>query len=174
MTPGRRDALILGGVAAGAALIGAVTGALVLQTRSGVAELLTASYPDLSGQVRRLTEWRGKALVVNFWASWCAPCREEIPLLNAAQQQYAAAGLQVVGIGIDIAANIREFARTVQINYPVLIADAAGIDLMRELGNRSGGLPFTVLLDRQGRLAGRKLGAYSGAELQSALAALLR
>jgi thiol-disulfide isomerase/thioredoxin len=174
MTPGRRDALILGGVAAGAALIGAVTGALVLQTRSGAAEVLAASYPDLSGEVRRLTEWRGKALVVNFWASWCAPCREEIPLLNAAQQQHASSGLQVVGIAVDTAPNIREFTRTVQINYPVLIADAGGIELMRELGNRAGGLPFTVLLDRQGRLAGRKLGAYSGAELQTALVALLR
>jgi thiol-disulfide isomerase/thioredoxin len=174
MTPGRRDALILGGVAAGAALIGAVTGAFVLQTRSGAAELLAASYPDLSGQVHRLTEWRGKALLVNFWASWCAPCREEIPLLNAAQQQHLTSSLQVLGIGIDSAANVREFTRTVQITYPVLIAGVGGIDLMRALGNRAGGLPFTALLDRQGRLAGRKLGAYSSVELQSALVALLR
>ena len=174
MTPGRRDALILGGVATGAALIGAVTGALVLQTRSGAAELLGARYPDLSGQIRRLTEWRGKALVVNFWASWCAPCREEIPLLNAAQQQHTSSSLQVLGIGIDTVANIREFTKTVQISYPVLIADAGAIELMRELGNRAGGLPFTVLVDRQGRLAGRKLGAYSEVELQSALVALLR
>lgn len=174
MTPGRRDALILGAVAAGAALIGGVTGALVLQSRSGAAELLRASFPDLSGKTRRLTEWRGKTLLVNFWASWCAPCREEIPLLNAAQQQYASAGLQVVGIGVDTAANVGEFMKTVWFSYPVLIADASGIDLMRELGNRAGGLPFNVLLDRQGRLAARKLGAYSAPELQSALAGLLR
>lgn len=174
MTPGRRDALILGGVAAAAAVIGGVTGALVLQSRSGAAELLGASFPDLSGQTRRLTEWRGKALLVNFWATWCAPCREEIPLLNAAQQQYMSSGLQVLGIGIDTAANIREFMRKVPIRYPVLVADAGGIELMRELGNRQGGLPFNVLLDRQGRFGGRKLGAYSSTELQSALAALLR
>lgn len=174
MTPGRRDALILGGVAAAAAVIGGVTGALVLQSRSGAAELLGASFPDLSGQIRRLTEWRGKALLANFWATWCAPCREEIPLLNAAQQQHGASGLQVVGIGIDNAENIRQFTRTVPIRYPVLVADAGGIDLMRELGNSQGGLPFNVLLDRQGRLAGRKLGAYSAADLQNALAALLR
>lgn len=174
MTPGRRDALILGAVAAGAALIGGVTGALVLQSRSGAAELLGASFPDLSGKARRLTEWRGKTLLVNFWASWCAPCREEIPLLNAAQQQHAFAGLQVVGIGVDTAVNVGEFMKTVWFSYPVLIADASGIDLMRELGNRAGGLPFNVLLDRQGRLAARKLGAYSAPELQSALAGLLR
>lgn len=174
MTPGRRDALILGGVAVGAALIGGVTGALVLQARSGAAELLAASYPDLSGASRRLTEWRGKALLVNFWASWCAPCREEIPLLNAAQQQHASEGLQVLGIGIDTDANLREFTRTVPIKYPVLVAEAGGIELMRALGNRAGALPFTVLVDRQGRVDGTKLGPYSGAELQSALAALLR
>jgi len=174
MTSGRRDALVLGAVAAGAALIGGVTGALVLQSRSGAAELLGASFPDPAGKTRRLAEWRGKALLVNFWASWCAPCREEIPLLNVAQQQHASAGLQVVGIGIDTAANIREFMKTVRFSYPVLVADAAGIDLMRELGNRAGGLPFNVLLDRQGRLAGRKLGAYSASELRSALADLLR
>jgi thiol-disulfide isomerase/thioredoxin len=174
MTPGRRDALILGGVAAAAALIGGVTGALVLQSRSGAAELLGASFPDTAGDTRRLTEWRGKALLVNFWATWCAPCREEIPLLNAAQQHNAAAGLQVLGIGIDSAENIGEFMRKVPIAYPVLVANAGGIELMRALGNRQGGLPFNVLLDRQGRLAGSKLGAYSSADLQSAIDALLR
>lgn len=174
MAPGRRDTLILGAVAAGAALIGGVTGALVLQSRSGAAELLGASFPDVAGNTRRLSEWRGKALLVNFWASWCAPCREEIPLLNDAQQRYGSKGLQVVGIGVDTAVNVGEFLKTMTFAYPVLIAGAAGIDLMRELGNRPGGLPFNVLLDRQGRLAGRKLGAYSAPELHSALTELLR
>lgn len=174
MTPGRREFLILGGVAACAALAGSLVGVLALQSRSGAAELLASSFPDLAGQTRRLTEWQGKALVANFWASWCAPCREEIPLLNAAQQQYGPSGLQIVGIGIDNAANMHQFAQTVPIAYPVLIADATAIDLMRKLGNPAGGLPFTVLLDRRGRLAGRKLGAYSEPELQSALAELLR
>jgi thiol-disulfide isomerase/thioredoxin len=174
MTPGRRDVLVLGAVAAGAALAGGVVGALVLQSRSGTADLLGSSFPDLAGQARRLTEWRGKALLVNFWATWCAPCREEIPLLNAAQQQHGSRGLQVVGIGIDTAANIHEFTKTTAIGYPILLADATALDLMRKLGNRAGGLPFTVLVDRRGRLAERKLGAYSASGLQSALADLLR
>lgn len=174
MTPGRRDALILGAVAAGAALAGAVAGALVLQSRSGAAELLGASFPDTTGKSRRLLEWRGKALIVNFWASWCAPCREEIPLLNAAQQQLGFRGLQVVGIAVDTAVNVGEFTKITTFSYPVLIADAAGIDLMRDLGNRAGGLPFNVLVDRQGRLVAHKLGAYSASELQAALGALLR
>ena len=174
MSPGRRDALILGGVAAGAAAIGGVVGALVLQSGSGAAELLASRFADLSGQPRRLVDWRGKALLVNFWATWCAPCREEIPLLDAAQQQFASRGLQVVGIAIDNGANVRQYATAVKMDYPILLADSAAVGLMRGLGNASGGLPFTVLLDRSGRLIERRLGPYSAAELQTALASLLQ
>jgi len=174
MTPGRRDALILGAVALGAAAIGGVAGALALQARSGAADLLASRFHDLSGQPRRLLEWQDRSLVCNFWATWCAPCREEIPLLNAAQQKYAQEGIQMVGIALDNAANVSEFAESVKIAYPVLLAGPPAIDLMRRLGNASGGLPFTVLLDRHGRLAGRKLGAFSAGDLDTAVADLLR
>lgn len=158
----------------GAAALGGVVAALTLQARSGAADLLASRFPDLSGRMRPLLEWQGHGLVCNFWATWCAPCREEIPLLNAAQQKYAANGLQVVGIAVDSAANVRQFITSTEIHYPVLLAGAAAIDLMRELGNTTGGLPYTVLLDSRGRLAGRKLGAFSARELEAALAALLR
>lgn len=174
MTAGRRDALILGGVAVGAAVVGGVAGALVLQSRSGAADLLASRFADLSGQPRRLLEWQGKALLCNFWATWCAPCREEIPLLNAVQRHYPSEWFQVVGIAIDNAANVAQFARSMQIDYPLLLANSAAIELMRRLGNASGGLPFSVMLDRRGRLAARKLGAYSAPELQIAVAGLLR
>lgn len=174
MSPGRRDALILVGVAAGAAAVGGVVGALVLQSGSGAANLLASRFADLSGQPRRLVEWRGKALLVNFWATWCAPCREEIPLLDAAQQQFSTRGLQVVGIAIDNAVNVREYAASVKMDYPVLLADSSAVELMRSLGNTSGGLPFTVLLDRSGRLADRRLGPYSATELRAAVGALLQ
>ena len=174
MTPARRDLLILGGVAAGAAVAGGVFGALALQSRSGAAKLLSSSFPDLTGRNRRLAEWQGRPVVVNFWATWCAPCREELPLLDAAQQQHAAKGLQVLGIGVDSGPNIREYLKVVKIGYPVLVGEAAAIPLMQSLGNRGGGLPFTVMLDRSGRVQQRKLGAYSGAELSAELAALLR
>jgi thiol-disulfide isomerase/thioredoxin len=174
MKPGRRDVLILGGVAAGAAAIGAIAGAFMLQAGSGAADLLAHPFSDLSGQTRRLVEWRGKALACNFWATWCAPCREEMPLLDAAQQQYAAQGLQVVGIAIDNTANVQQFVAKVPVGYPILIADANAIDLMRELGNSRGGLPFTVLLTRAGRLAERKLGAYSKADLDRGIMSLLQ
>jgi thiol-disulfide isomerase/thioredoxin len=174
MTPGRREALILGGVAAAAAAIGGVVGALALQSGSGAGELLTRRFADLDGQPRRLADWKGKALVCNFWATWCAPCREEIPLLGAAQQHFGSRGLQVVGIALDNAANVRKFDESVKIGYPVLLADSSVIDMMRSLGNESGGLPFTVLLDSRGRVAGRRLGPYSEAQLNAAVAALLQ
>jgi len=174
MHPGRRDALILGGVGLAAAAAGALFGALALQARSGAAKLLAASFDDLSGTRRRLLEWQGRVILCNFWATWCAPCREEIPHLVAAQQQYSRSGVQIVGIGIDSADKIREFSRSFGINYPILIADAAAIDLMRGLGNRSGGLPYTVVFDRSGSLVHHKLGPLTREELRQVLERLLR
>ncbi len=174
MIPARREFLILSSVAAGAALAGGVVGALALQSRSGAAELLSSSFHDLSARPRRLSEWQGRSLLCNFWATWCGPCREELPLLDAAQTQHASNGLQVVGIGIDSAANIREYVKVVQVSFPLLVGEFQAISLMRRLGNRSGGLPFTAVLDRAGRLRHRKLGAYSAAELDTEIGALLR
>ena len=95
-------------------------------------------------------------------------------MLVAAQQQYSSKKLQIVGIGIDSVDKIAEFSRNFKINYPVLVADASAIDTMRELGNSSGGLPYTVVLDRQGALVHRKLGALSRPELDQVLEPLLR
>jgi thiol-disulfide isomerase/thioredoxin len=174
MTPGRREVLILGTVAAGAALAGGIVGAFALQSQSGAAELLSTSFRDLSGRPRRLAEWQGRSLLCNFWASWCEPCREELPLLDSVQQENVVNGLQVVGIGIDTAANIREYLKVVKIAFPVLVGEAPAIALMHNLGNRSGALPFSVALDRRGRVHQRKLGAYSRTELAAEIAALLR
>jgi thiol-disulfide isomerase/thioredoxin len=174
MTPRRRNFLILGGVAATAAIAGGAAGTLFLQSRSGAGDLLSARFPDLSGRPRRLAEWRGQPILCNFWASWCAPCREELPLLDAAQREHAAIGLQVVGIAIDSAVNIRQYLKSVPVGYTVLIAEGSAIDLMRRLGNSNAALPFTVTLDRAGRLRQRKLGAYTAAELKAELATLLR
>jgi thiol-disulfide isomerase/thioredoxin len=119
-------------------------------------------------------EWRGKVLVCNFWATWCPPCREEIPLLVSQRDALASKGLEVVGIAVDSAPKVAEFAKTAKISYPILVAEASGIGLMRELGNRSGALPYTVFLDRDGTIVARKLGALHRPELERILQKLLR
>src|SRR5688500_1602392 len=96
----RRDALLRGAACvAAAAAGGSGAGALALQSRSGAADLLAARFPDLEGRVHRLLDWRGRVLLCNFWATWCAPCREEVPILVSAKQHWAAYGFEVVGIG---------------------------------------------------------------------------
>lgn len=174
MASGRRDALILAGVAVAAGLGGALAGVFALQSRSGAAELLGARFSDLDGRPRRLLEWQGSALLCNFWATWCAPCRDEIPLFVAAKQKGLDSGVEIVGIGIDSAGKIREFAATYKINYPLLVADATALTLLRSLGNRGGGLPYTVALDRRGVVVQQHLGALKESELRQVLASLAR
>lgn len=158
-----------------AAAAGFVGGPMLLERTAGGAEALReASFADLSGQTRRLSEWQGRVLVLNFWATWCAPCREEIPLLMVAREKYSPNGLEIVGIAIDLAAKVGEYVRSMGIHYPILIADAGGLDLMRRLGNAAGGLPYTVFVDRRGEIAQRKLGALERPELEAAVAKILR
>ena len=168
----RRNALILAGIGVAAAAAGAFSGAFLLQSGSGAAGLLAARLTDLEGRPRRLLDWQGRALLCNFWATWCAPCREEIPLLVVAKQQLPPDGTEIIGRGIDRANNIREFAAKYNINYPLLVGDATVIGLMRGLGNANGGLPYTVALDRSGAVVRRKLGALTDAELRQVLASL--
>src|SRR5262245_38931631 len=172
MVSGRRDALVIAGAGLAAAAAGALFGVFALQSRSGAAELLAAPFTDLDGRPRRLREWQGSALLCNFWATWCAPCREEVPLLVAAKQHWLPKGAEIVGIGIDSVDKIREFSENYKINYPVLVAGPAAVELIRRLGNRTGGLPYTVALDRSGALIESHLGALREGELRQALARL--
>ncbi len=167
----RRDALILGAVGASALAAGAVVGALGIQSASGAGKLLSASFPDLSGRMRRLSEWQGRVAIFNFWATWCEPCRDEMPVLDAAGPKF---GIHVVGIGIDSADKIREFVANIGVRYETLVAGMAAIQLMKDLGNSPGGLPFTLVLDRAGRIAARKLGPLGDAELEGIVTPLLR
>src|SRR6267142_3362502 len=174
MPPDRREILALAGVGLAAAVAGAVLGPLALQSSRGASALLSTVFPDLAGQPRRLREWSGKVAACNFWATWCAPCREEIPLLITLYDKYRDQGLDVVGIGVDKLPNIVEFAANFKITYHLLVGDARALDLMRSLGNEAGALPYTVVLDRQGTVAYRKLGAFRQGELDAILTPLLR
>lgn len=111
------------------------------------------NFPDLEGRQRQLQEWQGQVVLLNFWAPWCPPCRREMPALVELQQRYAGDGFTVLGITIDSEANARRFAATLDINFPLLIAEYNGLELARGLGNEAGALPYTVVLDRNGAIA---------------------
>ena len=126
--------------------------------------------PDLDGRPRRPDEWDGKVLVVNFWATWCAPCREEIPLLIDIERRRP--GVRVIGIAVDRADAVRPFAEELGIGYPILFDDLQG-STMRRYGNRIGALPFTVITGRDGVVAYVRLGELDATELDRVTEALL-
>lgn len=133
------------------------------------------SLPDQSGKSIALADYRGKPLIVNFWARWCVPCRDEIPELREVAKQYSAKGLTVLGIGLeDNIPNVQDFIKAYEMDYPLLFAQAQGIELMKTLGNHKAGLPFTVFIDRKGMIVGHKLGRISRSQLDAAAAALLQ
>jgi peroxiredoxin len=129
--------------------------------------------PDADGKEQAFAQWRGKVLVVNFWATWCAPCREEMPLFMTAQRQFGARGLQFVGIAVDSADKVREFVHETQLDYPTVVGGYGAIELSRTLGNQVGALPFTVIINRAGQIAHVQLGPFNGAKLNSIIAQLL-
>ncbi len=130
-------------------------------------EKLPVADPD--GRAQIPGQWRGKVLVVNFWATWCEPCRKEIPALIRVQARNVSKGVQIVGIAVDSADKVRQFAIEYRIGYPLVIGSMAVIDLTRKLGNKAAGLPYTVVLDRSGRVIKTHLGGISEVELESAI-----
>jgi thiol-disulfide isomerase/thioredoxin len=135
-----------------------------------LAALLARPLVDLQGQASRLSDWRGRPMVINFWATWCAPCVKEMPELDAQHQRRPKA--QFVGIGIDSSDNIRKFLLKTPVSYPVLVMGSGAIDLLRSLGNPAGGLPFTLVLDAQGRVKRKILGAIKFDDFSATLDAL--
>jgi thiol-disulfide isomerase/thioredoxin len=129
----------------------------------------------LDDQPVAMLKYGGKPLVVNFWARWCPPCRDEIPDFIAVRRQFQAQGVELVGIGIENEAPaVGAFVRDYRIDYPVLLAREQGLPLMAALGNPSGALPFTVAIDRQGYVVARKVGRMSHSEMEAAFSAALR
>ncbi|MES2771917.1 MAG: TlpA disulfide reductase family protein [Pseudomonadota bacterium] len=146
--------------------------------KSVLPELSTASIEDFfamrlddhQGKSQKIAQWQGKILVLNFWASWCPPCREEMPGFARVQTKYAAQGVQFLGIALDEAQQVRAFAERYPVNYPLLIGgDLLGVDLARRFGNSSLSLPYTVILNAAGTPIFKRLGRLSEVELEDLL-----
>ena len=135
--------------------------------------LYGVALPDIGGHEQLLGQWKGKILVVNFWATWCVPCRTEMPEFVKAQQEFGGRGLQFVGIAIDEPGKVKEFAAELGLNYPALIGGYGAIELSKTLGNRLGALPFTVIVDRSGHVVHTQLGPIKEASLRSIISQLL-
>lgn len=131
--------------------------------------LLTTTLPDSLGKAQPLAQWQGKVLIINFWASWCPPCREEMPTLSRLQTKHAANGVQIVGIAIDSATNVTQYATRHPAAYPLLIGDSNTSELTRAMGNTQMALPYTVVFDASGAAKMTRLGLISENELDSIL-----
>ncbi len=127
------------------------------------------SYPDLEGRMHNGSEWGDRIVVLNFWASWCPPCRKETPLFVELQQQYAADNVRFIGIAIDDKEPVQEFVDSYGVVYPVLLGNLDAIALSKRLGNRFEGLPFTVVAEPGGKVALRHQGGISREQLEPVL-----
>lgn len=127
----------------------------------GPASMIPFTLPDTKGVSQKIEQWQGKVVLLNFWATWCPPCREEIPAFVEVQEQFGAKGFQIIGVAIDNKDDVTDFMDTFFINYPVLLGDDKTLNLMSQYGNRIGSLPYSVIMDRQGKIVARKIGAYT-------------
>jgi thiol-disulfide isomerase/thioredoxin len=134
--------------------------------------LLGITLPDPDGKDQAIAQWKGKVLIVNFWATWCAPCREEMPMFMRLQAEQGAKGIQFVGIAVDNADKVRDYAADLKLNYPTLIGGFGAMELSKTLGNSIMALPFTVIIDRAGKVAHTQLGPLKEEQLRSILGQL--
>lgn len=165
---------LLGLLGLGAAIVGIeVWRARELPGPISAVQTPQIALPDLDGQIWRSDSAQGKVVLINFWASWCAPCVKEVPALVEAQRQWGDHGLQVVGIALDEGEPVRAFARRMHINYPVLLAGMDGFDLSQSFGNEILSIPFSVVLDRGGQIRHRHLGVLTPEQLRGWIPPLL-
>lgn len=164
-----RRRLLYAGVAAAAGLCGAGLGWWKYSrpgAGAGVDPSLWQRKFDMpTGETLDLQSFRGKLLVLNFWATWCPPCVEEMPLLDRFYRKNSSKGWKVVGLAIDKRDSVRRFLRDFPVSFPVGLAESGGTELVRSLGNLSGGLPFSLIVGREGQVIQRKIGRLTPADL---------
>lgn len=165
--------LILAGAAAAAGGYGLGTHQGESPARAS-AGTLSFRLQDLDHHARTLADWKGKTVLVNFWATWCPPCRQEIPLLIKAQRRYAGQGVEVIGIAVDDPKAVRAFSARMHINYPVLLGEDQAVELMKQAGDGQGLLPYSVLLSSRGSVVATQVGAFDRSTLKHDLDAALK
>lgn len=139
------------------------------ETPGATGQLLALTLPDAGASNQPLRQWRGKLLVVNFWATWCPPCREEMPGFSRLNTKYASKGVQFVGIAIDNADKVQEYSIQTPTSYPLLVGGPELMNTMASLGNTAGGLPFTVIIGRDGTILQTRLGLWRESILETIL-----
>jgi len=159
-------------LAAGAGAIVAGAGFGLWRSRPGPMEnaavdrFWTLDFQTPQGHTLAMASLKGRPLLVNFWATWCPPCVEEMPMLDAFFRQHTAKGWQVLGLAIDQPTAVRTFLQRTPVTFPIGLAGMEGTALGKDFGNQTGGLPFTVVLDTQGQVRERRMGKVTEADLQ--------
>ncbi len=155
------------------ALVAGIFVSRYLQTedpaKSAHSGILAEPFTDLTGAPKTVGDWHVNVTLVNFWATWCAPCRDEIPLFMSMLERYRERGFRVVGVAIDEVEAVNRFRDELLINYPLLILEHNVTTVMRRYGDGMAILPYSVLVDAGGNIAAKKLGAYEHQELDTLL-----
>ena len=173
----RRQWISIVGISLVALVAGALTSQWIYKTGlasdPAVKAFFANPWQTPNGTLADTEKWRGKVLVVNFWASWCPPCVEEMPTLDKLQGEFFSKNVLFVGIGIDSPSNIREFLEKTSVSYPIVIGGLEGSNLSKQMGNSQGALPYTIVINAEGKATSSKLGKISEEELRKAIKSAL-
>ncbi len=152
-----------------------------MQRPSSMTDMLLIGLPrpefkmkDMDGRLRKISEWDGKIIVLNFWASWCPPCRNELPGFIELQKKYADQGLQFIGIAVDIPENVRQFMQQIPLNFPTLVDEVEAMKIAGIYGNTLGALPYTVIIDRSGKIVFTHTGELKQSQAEKLISSLLK
>ena len=173
----RRQWISIAGISLLALLAGVVTSQWIYKTGlasdPAIKAFFANSWQTADGKPVDTAQWQGKVLVVNFWASWCPPCVEEMPTLDKLQAEFKGQNVLFVGIGIDSPSNIRQFLEMTPVSYPIVIGGLEGSNLSKQMGNSQGALPYTIIINSQGKSTSSKLGKISEEELRKSIKSAL-
>lgn len=169
----RRQWIYIVGISLVALVLGVLTSQWIYRSNladdPAIKAFFDNSWKTPDGKLVDTNSWREKVLVINFWASWCPPCVEEMPTLDKLQAEFKAQNVLFVGIGIDSPSNIRQFLEITPVSYPIVIGGLEGSALSKQMGNTQGALPYTIIIDAKGKATDSKLGKISEEELRKAI-----